>query len=266
MNFEMWIRALKAARAAAGVSQEGLAALIKWSPSLIAAIETGRRRPTMEFAVASDEALHTGGLLAELLKEADRERGPSWFAAWRGYEQEATRLRAFEPCLVPGLLQTEAYARAVISAGGLHQPPMVDELVAVRMERQQLLQRDLLEQDDPPQFVFLLDETAVRRPVGGPEVLDAQLGRLLEVAEFPHVRLHVVPLNVGAHVGLGGGFVLVELSDGEEAIYLENAARGHVLNDPEMIRLIGRKWDSLLGEALSTGASLELIRKLKVTP
>ncbi|MEU6022698.1 helix-turn-helix transcriptional regulator [Micromonospora sp. NPDC048871] len=260
MNFEMWIKALKAARAAAGVSQEGLAALIKWSPSLIAAIETGRRRPTMEFAVASDQALHTDGLLAELLKEADRERGPSWFAAWRGYEQEATRLRAFEPCLVPGLLQTEEYARAVISAGGLHQPAMVEELVAVRMERQHLLHRA-----DPPQCVFLVDETAVRRPVGGPEVLDAQLGRLLEVTELPYVRLHVVPLSVGSHVGLTGGFVLVELSDGEEAIYLENAARGHVMNDPEVIRLIGRKWDSLLGEALSTNASLDLLRKLKVT-
>ena len=261
MTFEMWIRALKAARAGAGVSQEGLAALIKWSPSLIAAIETGRRRPTMEFAVASDEALQTGGLLAELLKEADRERGPSWFAAWRGYEQEATRLRAFEPCLVPGLLQTEEYARAVISAGGLQPPAMVDELVAVRMERQQLLHRE-----DSPQRVFLMDETAVRRPVGGPAVLDAQLGRLLEEAELPHVRLHIVPLSVGAHVGLGGGFVLVELSDGEQAIYLENAARGHVINDPEMVRLIGRKWDSLLGEALSTSTSLDLIRKLKVTP
>ncbi|MFI7077624.1 helix-turn-helix domain-containing protein [Micromonospora sp. NPDC049903] len=261
MNFEMWIRALKAARAAAGVSQEGLATLIKWSPSLIAAIETGRRRPTMEFAVASDEALQTGGLLAELLKEADRERGPSWFAAWRGYEQEATRLRAFEPCLVPGLLQTEEYARAVISAGGLQPPAMVDELVAVRMERQELLRRD-----DPPQCVFLLDENVVRRPVGGPAVLDAQLGRLLEEAQLPHVRLHIVPVSVGEHVGLIGGFVLAELSDGEQAIYLENAARGHVVNDPETVRLIDRKWDSLLGEALSTSASLDLIRKLKVTP
>ncbi|TCB92712.1 XRE family transcriptional regulator [Micromonospora zingiberis] len=261
MNFEMWIRALKAARAAAGVSQEGLAALIKWSPSLIAAIETGRRRPTMEFAVASDEALQTGGLLAALLKEADRERGPSWFAAWRGYEQEATRLRAFEPCLVPGLLQTEEYARSVISAGGLQPPAMVDELVAVRMERQQVLHRE-----DSPQCVFLLDETAVRRPVGGPAVLDAQLGRLLEATELPHVRLHILPVSVGAHVGFGGGFVLAELSGGEQAIYLENAARGHVVNDPEMIRLMDRKWDSLLGEALSTSASLDLIRKLKVTP
>ncbi|QGN46249.1 helix-turn-helix domain-containing protein [Micromonospora sp. WMMD558] len=261
MNVDMWIRALKAARAGAEVSQESLAALIKWSPSTVAAIETGRRRPTMEFAVAADQALGTGGLLAELLKAADRERGPSWFAPWRGYEQQAVRLRAFEACLVPGLLQTEAYARAVISAGGLHSPTMVDELIAVRMERQQILQRD-----EPPHLVFLLDEVAVRRPVGGPQVLEAQLGRLLDVADLPSVRLHVIPLDVGGHVGLGGGFVLAELPDGDRALYLENAARGHVMDDPALIGLVDRKWDSLLGEALSTSASLDLIRKLKVTP
>ncbi|MDH6463472.1 DNA-binding XRE family transcriptional regulator [Micromonospora sp. A200] len=261
MNVEMWVRALKAARAGAEVSQEGLAATIKWSPSTVAAIETGRRRPTMEFAVAADQALGTGGLLAELLKAADQERGPSWFAPWRGYEQQATRLRAFEACLVPGLLQTEKYAHAVISAGGLHAPAMVDELVAVRMERQQLLHRD-----EPPHCVFLLDESALHRPVGGPAVLDEQLGRLLGVADLPFLRLHVIPLSVGEHVGLGGGFVLAELPDGDRALYLENAARGHVMDDPEMIGLIDRKWDSLLGEALSTGASLDLIRKLKVTP
>ncbi|MFF5176339.1 Scr1 family TA system antitoxin-like transcriptional regulator [Micromonospora sp. NPDC000089] len=261
MNVEMWVRALKAARAGAEVSQESLATLIKWSPSTVAAIETGRRRPTMEFALAADEALNTGGLLAQLLKAADQERGPSWFVPWRGYEQQATRLRAFEACLVPGLLQTEAYARAVISAGGLHPPAVVDELVAVRMERQLSLQRD-----EPPHCVFLLDETALRRPVGGPAVLDAQLTRLLEAADLPFLRLHVIPLSVGEHVGLGGGFVLAELANGERALYLENAARGHVMDDPEMIGLIDRKWDSLLGEALSTTASLDLVRKLRVTP
>ncbi|MGW0504847.1 Scr1 family TA system antitoxin-like transcriptional regulator [Micromonospora sp. NPDC003241] len=97
-------------------------------------------------------------------------------------------------------------------------------------------------------------------------VLDAQLGRLSEEAQLPHVRLHVVPNSVGAHVGLDGGFVLVELPDREQAIYLENAARGHVINGPETVRLMDRKWDSLLGEALSTRTSLDLIRKLKVTP
>ncbi|MEU5910721.1 helix-turn-helix transcriptional regulator [Micromonospora sp. NPDC047527] len=261
MNVEMWVRALKAARAGAEVSQEALATLTKWSPSTVAAIETGRRRPTMEFAVAADEALSTGGLLAELLIAADRQRLPTWFVPWRHHEEQATRLCEFEPCLIPGLLQTDDYARAVISAGGLNSVDVVDELVTIRMDRQQLWQRA-----EPPQCVFVLDEIALRRPVGGPAVLDAQLGRLLELAVMPSVRLHVVPLDIGAHVGLTGGFLLAELPDGEQVTYVEDVARGHVIDDPEVVRLVGRKWDSLLGEALSTGASLDLIRKLKVTP
>ncbi|MET8229130.1 helix-turn-helix transcriptional regulator [Micromonospora sp. NPDC005298] len=261
MNVEMWVRALKAARAGAEMSQEALATATRWSPSTVAAIETGRRRPTMEFAVAADEALSTGGLLAELLRAADRQRLPTWFVPWRAHEEQAIRLCEFEPCLIPGLLQTEDYARAVISAGGLNPTTVVDELVAVRMDRQQLWQRA-----ESTQCVFVLDETALRRPVGGPAVLDAQLGRLMELAALPSVRLHVVPLDAGAHVGLTGGFLLAELPDGERVTYVEDVARGHVIDDPDVVRLIGRKWDSLLGEALSTGASLDLIRKLKVTP
>lgn len=111
MNFDMWIRALKAARASAGVSQEALAGLIKWSPSTITAIEIGRRRQTMDFAGAADRALDTGGLLVELLMMADQQHSPAWFAPWRTVETTATRLRTFEPLLVPGLLQTEDYAR-----------------------------------------------------------------------------------------------------------------------------------------------------------
>ncbi|MEV4754928.1 helix-turn-helix transcriptional regulator [Micromonospora sp. NPDC049559] len=260
MNLDMWIRALKAARASADISQEGLASLVKWSSSTVAAIETGRRRPTMEFAVASDEMLGTGGLLAELLPMVDQQLSPIWFAPWRGYEADALRLRTFEPCLVPGLLQTEAYARAIIGAGGLNPPDKIEELVAVRMERQELLHRE-----DPPELLFILDEAALRRPVGGPEVLDAQLGHLLEVARLRHVRLHVIPADAGAHVGLTGGFIVADIPDDEQVVYLENVARGQVVDDPELVRLIRRKWDSLLGEALSERASLELIKSLKVT-
>ena len=261
MNFDIWIRALKGARAAAGVSQERLAELVKWSPSTVAAIETGRRRPTMEFAVAADEVLETGGLLAELLKAADRRRSPSWFAPWRVYEADATRMRDFEPCLVPGLLQTEEYAQAIIGAGGLHTLDETDELVQGRLDRRQLLFRE-----DPPECVFILDESALRRPVGGPAVLDAQLGRLLEMAQLRHVHIHVVPISVGAHVGLGGGFMLADLPDGEQVLYLENVARGQIVDYPDWVRLLQRKWESLLGAALSEEASLDLIRKLKVTP
>lgn len=261
MNIEMWIRALKAARAGADVSQEGLAALIKWSPSTVAAIETGRRRPTMEFAVAADQALGTGGLLAGLLKEDEAESGPAWFESWPGHEARAVRLRHFEPCLVPGLLQTEEYSRAVFSAGGLYRSAHVEELVGLRMARQQLLHRE-----DPPECVFVIDESALRRPVGGPAAMDRQLGRLLEAVELPQVRLHVLPLDVGAHVSMGGGFVLAELPGKDRLLCLDNAARGQIADYPEWIAFVQRKWENLLGEALSERASIDLINKLKVTP
>jgi hypothetical protein len=90
--------------------------MTRWSASTIAGIETGRRRPTSELAVAADEALQTGALLAHLLRIADEQRTPVWFAPWRGYEAETTRLCAFEPTVIPGLLQTEEYARAVLAA------------------------------------------------------------------------------------------------------------------------------------------------------
>lgn len=257
----MWIRALKAARAGADVSQEGLATLIKWSPSTVAAIETGRRRPTMEFAVAADQALGTGGLLAGLLKDDDGLSGPSWFESWPGHEECAARLCYFEPCLVPGLLQTEEYARTVFSAGGLYRSDRVEDLVNLRMSRQRLLHRE-----DPPECVFVIDESALRRPVGGPDAMDRQLGWLLEAAELPPVRLHVLPLTVGAHVSMGGGFVLAQLPGDDRLLCLDNAARGQIADHPEWIGLVQRKWEHLLGEALSESASIDLINKLKVTP
>ncbi len=261
MDIEKWIRALKAARAGAGVSQEGLADLIKWSPSTIAAIETGRRRPTIQFADAADQALGTGGLLAGLLREDEGTTGPAWFESWPDHEQQAVRLCSFEPCLVPGLLQTEEYARAVFSAGGLYRSDRVEELVSLRMSRQRLLHRD-----DPPDCVFVIDESALRRRVGGPAVMDRQLGRLLEAVELPRVRLHVLPLDVGAHVSMGGGFVLARLPGNDRLISLDNAVRGQIADYPEWLGMAQWKWEHLLGEALSQSASIDVINKLKVTP
>ncbi|MEW2382537.1 helix-turn-helix transcriptional regulator [Micromonospora sp. NPDC047707] len=261
MEIEKWIRALKAARAGADVSQEGLAALIKWSPSTVAAIETGRRRPTVEFAMAADEALGTCGLLAGLLRDDEGLTGPAWFESWPGHEEQAVRLLDFEPCLVPGLLQTEEYARAVVSAGGLHRSERVEELVNLRMSRQRLLHRE-----HSPECVFVIDESALRRRIGGPAVMERQLGWLLEAAELSPVRLHVLPLDVGAHVSMGGGFLLAELPGNDRLLCLDTAARGQIADHPEWIRWVQRKWEHLLGEALSQSASLDLINKLKVTP
>jgi len=257
----MWIRALKAARVAAGVSQDGLAEKINWSASTIAAIETGRRKPTFKFAEEADVALDTGGLLTELLDRAERQRTPAWFIAWRKIESEATRLRTFQPTVIPGLLQTEEYARAIITAGNLHTLAKAEELVRIRMDRQELLTRD-----NPPECIFILDETTLSRPVGDHAILDRQLQHLQEVVEMPNVRIHILPTEVGAHVGLGGGFVFADLPDVDPAAYLENVAKGQVADDEETIQFLSRKWDRLLGDAASTSASLRIIAKYRLTP
>ncbi|MFV2086340.1 helix-turn-helix domain-containing protein [Micromonospora sp. LOL_021] len=257
----MWIRALKAARVAAGVSQDGLAEKINWSASTIAAIETGRRKPTFKFAEEVDEVLATGGLLTELLDRAERQRTPAWFLPWRKQEAQANRLRNFELTVIPGLLQTEEYARAIISASGLRTPTEVEELVRIRMERQELLTRD-----DPPECIFVIDESALARPIGDHAILDRQLQHLQDAAELPNVRIHILPTEVGAHVGLGGSFAIAQLPDVDPVLYLENNARGQVADDEETINLLNRKWDCLLGDAASTSASLRIIAKYRLTP
>ena len=256
MNGDMWIKALKAARAGAGVSQEALAELIRWSPSTIAAIETGRRRPTPQFAEAADAALGTGGLLAELQAVAARQESPAWFAPWRGIEAEAVALRTAQPALVPGLLQTEAYAHAVLRAQGTHTPEQVTQLVAGRLARQELLTGPA-----PKRFTAVVDETALRRVVGDRDVQRAQLERLVELAALPHVRLLVVPVGVGAHPGLAGGFVLATLADGDEVAYVDGVF-GQIVDRPDAVDTIRTMWDALLSEALPARVSVELIGKL----
>jgi transcriptional regulator with XRE-family HTH domain len=256
MDMQMWIRALKAARASAGVSQERLSEMINYSTSLIAQIETGRRRPTMQFATACDTALDTGGLLAELLDMMNRKESPSWFAPWRTVEEQAVQLRTFEPMLVPGLVQTEAYARAVLTGSGLHTPEEVEHLLAGRLARQELIKGER-----PKLFTAIVDEVALRRVVGGREVQRDQLTHLVELSRLPHVRLHVIPADAGPHAGMAGGFVRATLPDGDEAVHVDGVF-GHVVDRPDAVDIVKRMWDILLGEALSERASVELIEKL----
>jgi hypothetical protein len=129
------------------------------------------------------------------------------------------------------------------------------------MERQELLTRE-----NPPECTFVLDESALSRPVGDHAILDRQLQHLQEAAELPNVRIHILPTEVGAHVGLGGGFVLADLANVDPAAYLENVAKGQVADDEETLQFLNRKWDRLLGDAASTSASLRIIAKYRLTP
>lgn len=156
---------------------------------------------------------------------------PSWFQSYLGLEAAATLIRAYEVQFVPGLLQTEAYARAVILLGhGAAPEGEIDRRVSLRMRRQQLLTRK-----DPPHLWVVIDEGALRRPVGGPSVMRAQLTALLEATKLPNVKIQVLPFNVGGHAGAGGSFSILRFPEQDlpDVVYVEQLTSALYLDKRE---------------------------------
>ncbi|HEY3733732.1 MAG TPA: helix-turn-helix transcriptional regulator [Streptosporangiaceae bacterium] len=251
---------LRRARQQAGLTQDQLADRIGYSPSLVAAIETGRRSPTPDFARRSDEALAAAGLLARIQQRVNDDASPSWFREWAALEGEATGLRWWQPTLIPGLLQTPEYARAVLRVGPGITEEEAEGRVSARMERQRILDRD-----DPPMFFALLDEGALRREVSTPEVMVAQMEHLLEVGERPNVILQVVPLSAGAHPGLAGPLGIASFKGSADVAYLDTALTGQLVEQPDHVCELALLFDTLRGQALPCRASADLIREVMAT-
>jgi transcriptional regulator with XRE-family HTH domain len=250
---------LRRLRTAAGVSQEELGQRITYSGSLVGMIETARRAPTRDFAERCDDSLVTGGVLARLWPLVSQEALPRWFRPFAEIERTATSIRSWEPLVIPGLLQTEAYARALITAWQPGDgPEAVRQQVTARMERQQLLDRE-----DPPLLWMIIGEAALRNPVGGPAVLREQLTRLLDrVAEHPKIIVQVVPLDAGAHPGLEGPLVLVARRGEPDVAYLEVQGRSQLVEASEEVARYGLLYDLLRAVALPPDASREMIAGL----
>jgi transcriptional regulator with XRE-family HTH domain len=246
---------LRRARAAAGFSQEDLGKAINYSSSLVSAVENGQRPPTREYLAGVDKTLGTGGLFERLLHGlVSIDRAPVWLRDWVIFERGATLIRWFQPLLVPGLLQTEAYARAVLEWGGLLDPTAVEKSLASRMERQ-----DILAKPRPPQFVAIVDEGVLHRLVGSPSIMAEQFERLLKAVEQPHVHIHVVPAAAGAHAGLAGAFILAKSRE-FEAAHLDNSLRAQVVDRRDEIDTLIAKWEAIRGEALPRTQSIELMK------
>ena len=197
------------------------------------------------------------GLLGRLLTLARAEAAPPWLREWISVEREATLIRWFEPSLIPGLLQTEAYARAVLEWGGLLRPTEVEQRLSSRLDRQAILTAE-----KSPQFIALLDEAVLHRKVGEPAVMVEQFEHLLRMAELPHVHVHVVPVGAGPHAGLAGPFILARGPEGSEVAHLDNQLYAHVTDSPEDVDSLQRKWEAVRGEALPHRASRDLIKEL----
>src|SRR6266540_3780358 len=145
---------------------------------------------------------------------------PSWFQTYLGLEEAAALIRTYEVQFVPGLLQTEDYARAVITHGNPAAPAEeIERRVSLRMKRQQLLTRS----DAPPQLWAVVDEGALRRRMGSPAVMGAQLERLIKVSELPNVTLQVLPFHAGAHAAEAGAFTILRFPEPDlpDVVYIE---------------------------------------------
>jgi transcriptional regulator with XRE-family HTH domain len=246
---------LRHARTARGLTQDALADKIAYSPSLVAMIETGRRIPTLDVAQRCDQALETSGVLTRMHRLVAAEAYPSWFRPFVELEKAATSLRSWEPLLVPGLFQTEDYARAVLRAARPYdRDEDIDQLVTARIDRQRILQRD-----DPPKIWIVIDEGVLTRPVGAPGVMAAQLDRLIAAARDPWVTVQVMPFDAGAHPGLLGPFVLAGFDSAPDVAYLDNVLTGQVVERVEDVAHVASLYDTLRAEALSPRASAHLM-------
>jgi transcriptional regulator with XRE-family HTH domain len=245
-------------RTQAGLSQKDLAALVHVSNDVISKIETGERPPAEDFPPRLDALpeLDTRGELTRLwghLKKGHKQRTYGWFERWADVEAEAKTLRSYEPLVVPGLLQTEDYARVILSMRPGGDQDDLDVQVAARLARQAVLERAKL--------WCVLDEGVLHRNIGGSKVMQPQLHRLAELAEHPKIAIQVIP-GIDAHAGLLGGFVIAERDGKPSMAYLETAAEGQVTDSPATVADVALSFDTLRAEALPWGASRDLIRKV----
>ncbi|MET8042105.1 helix-turn-helix transcriptional regulator [Micromonospora sp. NPDC005215] len=247
--------ALRVALSDTGHTAESLAETVGVDPKTVGRWLSEGRIPHPRHRLAAAEALHKD--VADIWPDTSRRRDPIWFRPWQEIEREAVSLRSYESTVLPGLLQTEAYARAVLSGAGLIPRGDIERLLTVRLGRQGVLKRD-----DPPQFTAVIDEAVTRRPVGGGSTMREQLLAVVAACAEPHIRVHVVPSTVGAYAGLNGPFVIAHSHDHRVAGYLDNQLQGQVASDSEDIAAMMAAWENVRGEALSHWQSVDLIREV----
>jgi transcriptional regulator with XRE-family HTH domain len=247
-------------RKAARITQPELAERLCVHEDTIGSIEQGRRDLKPDLAERLDLLLDTKGALAVAVsKVPERERFPAFAQDFVEHEQEALTLLWYEAQVVPGLLQTEDYARGVFSC--LYPPLNPDETeerVSARLSRQQVFER----KPWPPMMSFLLEEAILHRPIGGREVLREQIRHLRKCAGLPFLGLQIMPTSRGNHAGLDGPMVLIETPDHDDLAYIEGQRISFLVDDPDEVSVLQQKYGMLRSQALSPEESMELLDEL----
>lgn len=254
---------LRRLREASGLTAEEVSRRLEWSRGKLTHIERAQwRRPSprdvrdlLDVYGVTDEARRDA--LIALARDARRRNLWSQYkdvltGMYVDLEVEATSIRTYEPLVVPGLLQTADYTAALLHGAGVDDPREVERRVEVRGLRQEILHRE-----HPPVLSALIDEAALRKPVGGAVVMRAQMERLAELSRSPNVTVRMVPDEAGAHPGMQGQYVILDFEDDLDpsVVYLETATDGLYLEQPQDVARYSLIHDRLRDVALSTEVS-----------
>lgn len=252
---------LRQARIDAGFkSQDALAGKLGFDRSVVTKAETGERPPTADVLDAWCEICHldkdmfTG--LAALARSADGPV-PTWFEDYLEAERDALTLRIWQPIIIPGLLQTAEYARALFLAGQTDtSDDAIDALVNARLDRQAIFDRP-----SPPDVVVVLDEMVLHRLIGSPQIMHDQLAHVAQISVRPYLSVQVVPAGNGANAGLGGGMSIASGDGAPDVLYMD-AVEGQTSERRSLVRQAAVTFDRVRGDALSRGQSRDLILRL----
>lgn len=247
---------LKRWRATAGVTREQLSQAASYDIESVRSMEAGRRRPTLKVLQAADELCDAKGMLVAaepyLLPETKPARSDVFFDV----EKEAIAFYFYEALYIPGLLQTENYARAVLSR---HLPPVDDatakERLAFRLKRQDLLAKPEV------MFSFTIYEAALHTSVGGREVMKEQLHRLLDFEDSRNTRVQIVPTGELPPTGLSGSLVILETVNNEQYAYVETHETNALHSEPQLVGRLSRRHAMIRAQALNAKESAQLVRK-----
>ncbi|MCO6011057.1 helix-turn-helix transcriptional regulator [Actinoallomurus purpureus] len=252
--------ALETRRSTAELSKNELAEKLGCSPQYVGQIEVAKNMPSKAFAQDLDTFFVAGEQFYKLWKLVNDTRHLTTimpgFEKYVELEKQASKIQKFEPLLITGLFQTEAYSRAVM--GYTLSPDLADSAIAARMKR-----KELLFQANPPHVFFILDEGVIRRTVGSCEIMREQLAHLLELSDADSkVKIQVVPDGVGYYAGLAGGFTILGFDDKPDVVYTESSGEGKLVEGHDRVALKVVTWDLIQGHTLDVVRSRALIKEV----
>ncbi|GAB3211202.1 helix-turn-helix domain-containing protein [Marinactinospora thermotolerans] len=254
-------RELARLRGLADMSQERLGKALNVSGSLIGHYERAERRPSRAFTEKADEALNAGGRLLELWPKLRKAGYPEYAGDFLEAVPLASIMRDYHPTLIPGPLQTEAYAHATLKAGSaLATEEEVAVLVAARMERQ----HTLLEAGSPAIWA-IIDEDVIRRLTSDPDILLGQLDKLLELSESGRADIQIVPSSVSIrrHPGLSGPLTILSFTDKPDVVYVEGFGSGNLISDPETVEEISLVFGKIQAAAYPPEQTVDLLKQIR---